>query len=203
MEEAIEKINYKGKIIETFYDFNPLSPEDWRNDELFLVYDHRDFTVKVKGFDPEDIFQYFQENPKKVLYEGYFVFPVYAYIHTGVCLSLGRDSYPFTCRWDTSFRGFVLCKKQKGCYTSKKAYDLAEGLIEEWNQYLSGDVYGYNSEVGSCWGFYGKSGYNQMIDEAKSEIDYAEKKAVKNHIVKVKEQIKSKVPFIYRKQFVF
>jgi len=203
MEKAIEKINYKGKIIETFYDFNPLSPEDWVNDVLFLVYDHRDFTVKVKGFDPEDIFQYFQENPKKVLYEGYFVFPVYAYIHSGVSLSLGRNFYPFNDRWDTSFRGFVLCKKQKGNYTSKKAYDMSEGLIEEWNQYLSGDVYGYSSAHGSCWGFYGKSGYNQMIDEAKSEIDYAEKKAVKNHIAKLKEQIKSKVPFIYRKQFVF
>lgn len=203
MENAIEKINYKGQIIETFYDEEPLSPQDWYDDELFLIYDHRDFTVKVKGFDPEDIFQYFQENSKKVLYESYFVFPVYAYIHGGVSLSLGRDSYPFTCKWDTSFRGYTLVKRQKGNYTSEKAYNLAKGLIKEWNQYLSGDVYGYSSEHGGCRGFYGKSGYNQMIDEAKSEIDYAEKKAVKNHIAKLKEQIKNKVPFIYRKQFVF
>lgn len=202
MGNLIEKINYKGKIIETFYDENPMSPDEWKNDELFLVYDHGQFYVPVKGFDPVDIFQYFQEN-KRTLYKGYFVFPVYAYIHSGVSLSLGRNNYPFTCRWDTSSRGFVLCKKQKGCYSSKKAYDLAEGLIEEWNQLLSGEVYGYNSDCGSCWSFYGDEGYKQMIIEAKGEIDYAEKKTVKNHIAKLKEQIRNRVPLMHRKQFVF
>ena len=140
------------------------------------------------------------------LFDGYFYFPVYAYIHSGVALSLGRNSYPFTDKWDTSFNGFALVKRERGTYTRQKAYERAQGLIETWNMYLSGDVYGYNSEVGGCWGYYGKEGYEQMISEAKSEIDChikeQNKKAIKEHLKFLKIWIKNKVP-MYRRQPLF
>ena len=43
----------------------------------------------------------------------------------------------------------------------KKALAYAVAQVEAWNQYLSGDVYGYIVEnaggehLESCWGFYG------------------------------------------------
>lgn len=88
-------------------------------------------------------------------------FPLYMYAHSGVALSLGR-SYPFNDQWDSGQVGFVRIDKEKsGLKTEEQARASAEGMVEAWNQYLSGDVWGYvierdGEEVESCWGFYGK-----------------------------------------------
>ena len=104
-----ETIKYKGFKIKTYYDEDPMSPQEMGDDsEVCLVYDHRDFCVRVKGFDPDDIFETFQT---KNIYQGFWIFPVYAYIHSGVALSLGRSGYPFNDRWDVSFKGFALVKR--------------------------------------------------------------------------------------------
>jgi hypothetical protein len=170
MENLLETIERAGLTAKIYYDQDAESPDHWGNDDAFLVYDHRDFTVKRRGFDPSEIFETLNETKRKT-FNGYWVFPVYAYIHSGVSLSLGRNSYPFNDRWDVSFKGFALVKRQKGwTYTEKKAYKVAETIVSEWNQYLSGDVYGFviedhNGEhLDSCWGFYG-------IDYVRSEVN--------------------------------
>lgn len=171
--KAIEVINYRGYEIECNYDEDcNESPNDWGDDERFLVYDHRQFYVQRKYFEPAEIFERMQSGKKLFPNNEFWFFPVYAYIHSGVALSLARNRYPFTDRWDVSFKGFALIKREKGSWTEDKAYKQAEDLIKSWNQYLSGEVYFYNSEVGSCSGYYGDKGYQQMIKEAKSEIDY-------------------------------
>ena len=94
-------------------------------------------------------------------------------------LSFGREgNYPDR-RWDVSQVGFVFVAK-KEWRLSKKAKQGAKSKIDEWNQYLSGDVWGYVVELPaaidvvtysggpdgphkhvhrtseeSCWGFYG------------------------------------------------
>jgi hypothetical protein len=89
---------------------------------------------------------------------------------------LGRNSYPFTCPWDTSFKGFCLVDREKGwTWRREKAIKVAQSIVDEWNDYLSGNVWGYNiEETGdSCWGFYGD--YNAedgCLDQAKSCVDY-------------------------------
>lgn len=71
----------------------------------------------------------------------YFIFNVSAYIHSGVSLSL-NTLYPFNCPWDTAHNGFILVKKDiKEDLTIEEAHKYAQGLIETWNQYLSGEVY--------------------------------------------------------------
>lgn len=172
MENLHSTVKYKGHTIKIYYDDDPQSPDEWGNDDVFLVYEHRDFCIKRPGFDPEEIFETFQ---KKNMFEGFHIFPVYAYIHSGVALSLGRNTYPFTCPWDTSFKGFALVKRQKGYWKREKAFEIAQSLIKEWNQCLSGEVFGYNSDCGSCWGFYGEEEIPRMIEEAKAEIDAFEK----------------------------
>lgn len=165
-----EIIMYRDQEIEIFPDENAESPDGWKNDESFLVYDHRDFCVQRKGFDPTEIFEHYQRT-KKFFYDGYYVFPVYAYIHSGVALSLGNAQYPFNDRWDVSMKGFALVQRVKGMWQRKKCYAVAESIVQEWNDYLSGDVWGYNSEFGSCSGFYGDAGKEQILVEAKAEID--------------------------------
>lgn len=194
---------YKGRTIEIMYDESPMSPEEWGNEDCFLVYDHRQFSVERKGYDPTDIFAHLEET-KKFFYEGYYVFPVYAYIHSGVALSLGRTSYPFTCNWDTSYRGFALVKRQKGwTYTRTKAEKVAKSIVEEWNQYLGGEVYGYDTGTDSCWGYYGDEGRKEAISQAKACIDFEVKDTIKTHCNKVKQWIRNKVALIYREPLQF
>jgi len=190
-----EKIfNYKGFKINVFRDENCDSDQDWLNsDEAFIVYDHRQFDVRVKGFDPEEIYLHCREK-KQWFYDDHYVFPLYAYIHSGVALSLSRSGYyPFTCPWDTSMSGFVLIKQVKGwTYRREKALKVAESLVENWNDALSGNVWGYtitynsvevidnedykeenDEEIESCWGFYGDN-YKEdsyMVSKCKSIID--------------------------------
>jgi len=103
------------------------------------------------------------------------VFIVRAYIHSGVSLalegSLDHARMPDQ-QWDVSRCGVVLIDKLKWhgdlppgaeapVEDAKYWRDIAEAHIKEWNQYLSGEVYGYavkdgeSNEVDSCWGFYG------------------------------------------------
>lgn len=204
-DNKIETILYRGYKIETFYDIDAQSPNKWGNDDAFLVYDHRDFWVKRDGFDPQDIWDAMQDkHNQRKLYDGYWVYPLYAYIHSGVSLSLGKNSYPFTCPWDTSMKGFVLIRRDKGTWSEVKARRVALSVVEEWNQYLGGEVYGYNhnAEAGSCWGFYGDEGMKQMIEEAKGEIDYHIKQEQSKHYNQLKTWIRNRVPLSKRQSLI-
>jgi hypothetical protein len=172
-------INYKHHKIEIFQDQDYQSPDEWGNDDCFLVYGHRDFNVKVKpikgvNFDPATINEHVNEI-KRAYYAGYYVFPVYAYIHSGVSLSMGNNSYPFNDRWDVSMMGFALVKRLKGwSYARKKAEKIAQSVVNEWNDCLSGNVWGYsitfNEElVDSLSGYYGDPKGIEL--DAKSVID--------------------------------
>ena len=153
MEQEIFYKDYKIKIRR---DESPESPDDWGNEELFLVYDHRQFSVSRKGFEPGDIYDYIMSlcHPDDEFdvgdYSDYYIYPVEAYIHSGVSLSLFEGTT--SSNWDSSVSGYILIKKS---YVLKypniisdkdkidKAYELANTLIKEWNQYLFGEVYGY------------------------------------------------------------
>jgi len=156
-----EDVYYKGYKIKVRQDEDYESPNDWGDEDLFLVYNHRQFTVKRDGFDPNDIYDYLElqskinsligldetqeeleDNLKGYFdYESeYWVFPVEAYIHSGVSLSLFSGTKQ--CRWDSSVSGYILASKEefKDLETAKTA---TEGLIKTWNQYLSGEIYGF------------------------------------------------------------
>lgn len=194
----VETINYRGIDIEIIVDDDAQSPDNWGNDDVFLVYDHRDFYVDRKGYDPNNIFEAMQAKQKT--FDGYYYFPLFAYIHSGVALSLGKNTYPFSCPWDTSFKGFVLVKREKYNWTRKQAHKSASSLVNVWNDYLSGNVYGYNVEdIDSCWGFYGDYESNGMIDEAKQAIDSHIREQRKSHFRQLKTWIKNKVPLFARK----
>jgi hypothetical protein len=207
----METINYKGYFIKIDNDNDGFAdnPGDWGNTDSFLVYDHRDFFVEQKGFDPEDIFEVMQTGKK--LFDGYFYFPVYAYIHSGVSLQLKRwfNGVPQGHnQFDVSFKGFALVKKEKGSYTMEKAYKIAEGIVETWNDYLSGNVWNFRTEdkngnfIDSCCGFYGDPEKSGLMDEAKSSIDFEIKKRNKDKQNKVKTLLKNHVPVDKRKELI-
>ena len=128
-----EEIYYKDYRILIKPDEFADSPDDWSDDSLFLVYGHRSFSVNREGFDPENIYS----NPEE--YSDFYIFPVEAYIHSGVRLSLFNGTK--TCIFDSSISGYVIADKNE--FTEDAAVKIAESLIEDWNNYLSGNVYGY------------------------------------------------------------
>lgn len=184
MSELLETITYRKYPIEIYYDDMSESPNNWGDDEQFLVFDHRDFSVRREGFNPADIYEQ-NEHIK-----GYFVFRCYAYIHSGVALAVQNHSFPDS-RWDVSFKGFWIIKRQKGTWTEEQALKAAKSLCKIWNQYLSGEVYGYKGPENSCWGFYDKE---DMIAQAKDEIDHMISRKCKKHYETLKAYIRYRVP---------
>ena len=159
--------NYAYQITQNNFADYP----DTYSDDLFLIYDHRDFSIKKEKFEPSDI----AENPKD--YDDFFIYPVFAYIHSGVSLSLSHNGD----KWDTSMRGYVLVNKSE--FSEENARSNALNLIEQWNMYLSGDIYDvviYESikcpecshieykEIDSMWEVYG---YDEAEQVAKECID--------------------------------
>jgi hypothetical protein len=92
---------------------------------------------------------------------------VYGYSHGGLAISTS----PFQCNWDSGVLGFAIVTKEKlreehsiKNVTKKyrvKAELVVEGEVETLNQYINGDVYGFEIEdaegdvIDSCYGFYG------------------------------------------------
>ena len=167
--------NYSYLIEQDSFAENP----DIYSDDLFLVYDHRDFCVERKEFYPPEINDYLNGDTD-YNFSNFWIFPVYAYIHSGVSLSLSHNGD----RWDTSMRGYVLVNKNiREDFNEELAKNYAEDLIKEWNMYLSGDIYDLKiyklnicnhcghteeEEVEFMSGIYG---YNEAEQLAKEYID--------------------------------
>jgi hypothetical protein len=213
MREPIETIMYRNSEIAIYQDEDAHSPNDWDNDYAFLLHDHRDFATHphLKGIDRntcQEIYDTRWSEGKKTYYyagKNFWIIPVFAYIHSGVSLYLNRRAamqYEPT-GFDTSFKGFVLVDKTKPeMWAMDDAFKVAESVIKEWNMYLSGEVYGYQSASGSCWGFYGEEGKKEMIEEAKSEIDWDCKDKLLKKIAKVKIFIRNNVPLEIRERII-
>jgi hypothetical protein len=182
--EPIKIIDYRQFKIDIVWNeyFNTDNLND--DDDIFLLYYHRQFWVTKKGYEKSPT----NEEIKNWAKEFYYI-PVYAYIHSGVSLSLGNENYPFDCKWDTSNCGCILIKKD-GSDSKEKRQKAAQALIDEWNDVLSGQVYGYevyfNDElIDSCWGFIGDYEKSGIIEEAQGIVD----NMIKNNQQKYAKQL--------------
>lgn len=114
--------------------------------------------------------------------------PLYLYDHSGITMSTSK----FSCPWDSGQVGFIFLTKDKILeewghkrlppqqLLTKKLKEQAracmEAEVEEYDQYLTGDIYGFvvtrGDEEESCRGFYG---LDTARDEAKSIAEHMEK----------------------------
>ena len=114
------------------------------------------------------------------------ILPLYLLDHSGLSMSTSAFSYP----WDSGAVGLMVATPQtiRECFgikniTKKRRAQVIKSLIaqaEEYDNYLTGNVYGFDivdaagvgDIVGSCYGFYGhnhaKSG---LLETARAEID--------------------------------
>ena len=111
--------------------------------------------------------------------------PVWAYVHSGATIRAAYSN-PFSCPWDSGQSGFVYTTKEKAIKAFGKAYmtiatrdktlKCLVAEVEAFDQYLTGDVYGYIVEelvdgdwkqLDSCWGFYG---YDYCVESAREAV---------------------------------
>ena len=124
--------------------------------------------------------------------KGYYFIPLAVYEHSGITMWCGSRWSHFDAQWDCSDVGWIYTTKEevlKSGYrikgkrgylktTAKNWRKVAQEMLKEevktYDQYLTGQVYGFISEVWdgedwideeSCWGFYSDKWGDELAEE--------------------------------------
>jgi len=169
----METIKLKnGQILKIKQDMFGESPRDWDNLAKMYCF-HRRYVLGDKHNINPDNYESFQEMIEANTEEGDIVRSLYLYDHGMISISMSK----FSCPWDSGMVGFIVATKKDiienfGEYTEEtieRTLKNMEGEVETYNQYLTGDVYGFElievqtcdlgheheEVIESCWGFYG------------------------------------------------
>jgi hypothetical protein len=191
---AVETIEKDGFTAQLFYDENAQSPTDSGGDcEPTFVAWHRRYKFDEDGEKvfgtPQDFVKWAKEN--KAIY-----LPVSMYDHSGITVWVGAGPHEFDHEgWDSGQVGYVYATREliaKWGYkriTKKVRENVLNQLgthIKTWDQYLTGDVYGYvitgpdGENVDSCWGYYGDEyAKKEMLAALDNAIEYEQKESKK------------------------
>ena len=198
--EAFKTFDFAdGRKLELHVDTDPMNPREWNNMGTMAFFHSRyDLGDKDHGIDHTD-FGDWDEMAKWIVekMDGAIVLPVRMYDHSGIGFAMGMDSlrYPFQCPWDSGQVGFMFVTKAKlieeygddSDESVAKATECMQAELEVYNQYHSGDVYGFilrdkpcgkcngeGEEINSCWGFFGDDPMTSGIADHLSEVDRKE-----------------------------
>jgi len=175
-------------------DEYPESPREWGNLGTFIMqhgnyeFGDRIFEINGNGISFEDDFKYHLHTVYDCSLDDVIYLPVYMYNHSGITIS----TTPFSCKWDSGQIGYIYAVKDdiRKEYNVKRispklreqTLSILRAEIQTLDQYLIGDIYGFNIEYddgsnNSCWGFYGNNPKtNDMYDHwSNEEIKYYEK----------------------------
>jgi hypothetical protein len=187
--DAIKTIDAgNGVRVHIYQDENPMTPREWDNLGTMVCFHPRyKLGDTGHGFTPDTL----QDKLKE---PGLVWLSLYLYDHSGISISSGPPSlrkdpnhYPMDPGgWDTSLIGAIFAdaetiKREYGDApdAGERALACLRGEVETYNQYLTGDVYGYVIEdaagkhLDSCWGFYGEE---DAEDEAIHQAEWYAKR---------------------------
>lgn len=119
---------------------------------------------------------YLEKARNKVLDQDVVLLPLYLYDHGSITMNTGG----FHCPWDSGQVGFIYTTmdqaRKEWSGTDEEVRDKAlaclEAEVKVYDQYLTGDVWGYvieddeGEEVESVWGFYGDEYCREAGEEA-------------------------------------
>lgn len=154
------------------------SPRDWDNLGTMVCFHNR--------YDLGDKHNYSIEEAQSLLKrKDVLALPLYLYDHSGLSISASS----FSCQWDSGQVGFIFVTHEKikkdfnvKRLTKKVLENAKKSLLSEvkaYDQYLTGDVYGYSitdangEHIDSCYGFFG---YEYCKSEAESQLKYFNEK---------------------------
>ena len=165
-----------GLNIRIFYDESPENPRDWDNVGT-MVCSHRNYNLGDEQLEASE-YENWEDVRKNLLIKerkAVIILPLFLYDHSGITMyTTGDTRYRQHEAWDSGQVGFIYCTQEdidrewNGDKEAAKKY--LEGEIKTYDQYLTGDVYGFSiknkhgEDVDSCWGFYG-------IEYAKEEAN--------------------------------
>lgn len=136
----------------------------------------------------------------------YIILPLSLYDHSGITMSCS----PFPCAWDSGQAGWIYMPKKTALENwsggRAGAYEMARKClrseVEEYDHYLTGNVYGWAAGDDSCFGYYGydheESG---LMDAARDSIDCDIKYECKRFFKRKKVEIKNRIPLNLRTAF--
>ena len=172
----METLNYKNYTIKIEQDTDPLNPRTYCENLGSLACFHQRYALG----DP-DLGITLDDCRKIERSSNYISLPVYLYDHSGLRI----NTTGFSCPWDSGRVGIIYVSKERAGkelgwkrLTKTRVEQIEQYLrneVKEYDQFLSGDVWGYTIEdnhgqkLDSCWGFYGQE---YCIAEAKSYLDY-------------------------------
>ena len=179
---------YKGYIIHVLPDECPESPRDWDNLGVMMCKHYR-YTLGDTQIESVPAIQEYMAQ------DNIISLPVFMYEHSGVELNTTGFGDWHHGAWDSGQVGYItvekdmtlkeFSRKRMSPALEEKVKAILRSEVEIFSQYVNGEVYGYTvheicnecgeereSEIDSCWGFYGDYEKSGLLDEAKSIIDY-------------------------------
>lgn len=168
MSGAVKEFSVGTHIVKIYPDEDVESPRKDRDNLGHMVCFHRRYTLgDGHDFRFEDFDGWSGLEAELEKRGAAVVLPLYLYDHSGITMRTG----PFSCPWDSGRVGAIYATKDElrkeysrtriTAAMLRKATAVLEGEVEEYDRFLTGDVYGYVVEdkegghVDSCWGFYG------------------------------------------------
>jgi hypothetical protein len=174
-------------------DMNPDSPREWDNVTTMICF-HNRYDVGDKHNYKSSNFNSWDELKQQIEidYNVVMIKPLYMYDHSGITISTS----PFGCHFDSGQIGWVFIDEVQlkllwsdEEFPNEKLTEIIEGDVKTYDQYLTGEVYGYEvyevetcdkghehkTLVESCWGFYDEG---DCESEGQSMIEHLEKELV-------------------------
>jgi hypothetical protein len=171
---AVETFEHAGRRVAIHVDEDPESPRDWDNLGTMVCW-HRRYNLGDTSFDDWDIAPHAIDDPNVALrylrlMHGALVVPLGLIDHSGISMYVGGGAHAHDPGgWDSGTVGFIYVTRAQivaeygddSPESREQARACLASEVETYDQFLTGDVYGYTVEddagnvLDSCWGFYG------------------------------------------------
>lgn len=219
--KSLQSEAYKGYTINVYQDECDCNPRtEWDNFGHMVCF-HKQYNLGDKTSLTSDMFNSWGEL-EKYLYEeeqAAIVITLYMIDHSGISIRAGRDfSDCDPGSWDSGAIGFIYCSKEdirkdwNIKHVTKTYLEMARDIlfseVKTYNDYLTGNVYGYvvtdreGEEIDSCCGYFGDPEKSGLLESARAAIDYHIQDCRKKHFEQVKTWIRNSVPLEKRSPLV-
>lgn len=188
----------------------PESPREWDNLTTMICF-HKRYNLGDKHEYESNYFNSYAELKEQLEKDHTILIikPLYMYDHSGITISTS----PFSCGFDSGQIGWVYVSKESAAYLGTPIDDIdkldsyLESEVNTYDQYLRGDVYGYelyeeievikkypdgrevtdieDEKLDSCWGYYGADHEaSGLLDAVLESADNEEEKLLLTELVK-------------------
>jgi len=189
-----------GNILKVYPDDHDESPRDWDNLGIMVCF-HRRYKLGDKHEYRSEDYGSWDDIEEAIIKneDPLVILPLFLYDHSGLRMKVGSFAGllpAYHAEFDSGQVGFIFARKEdvrkewgKKRISPKlrdKIEEILRSEVKTYDQYLSGDVYGFRvvkptkcpecgdedeEEIDSCWGFYGDDPIeNGMIGHINDEI---------------------------------